>query len=188
MRADDKLADDLSDNTAPTVLSRAFLMSLNTLKSLFAYKRWANRELFALLAGVAPEQDVQPMLRTLSHIYATDRIFRAHLLGEAHGLCSATLPEIPSLLELRAMVEATDDWYLDYVTALSPEALPETVRFSFTDGDAGSMSREEMLLHITTHGAYHRGNVGQMLRERGVAPPRDLYTRYLHQAEPARRS
>lgn len=25
-----------------------------------------------------------------------------------------------------------------------------------TDGDAGGMSREEMLFHVVTHGGYHR--------------------------------
>ena len=50
------------------------------------------------------------------------------------------------------------------------------------------MSREEILLHVITHGGYHRGNVGQVLKSISFAPPRDLYTRFLHQSEPARRS
>ena len=49
------------------------------------------------------------------------------------------------------------------------------------------MSREEVLFHVLTHGGYHRGNVGQVLKSVSVAPPRDLYTRFLHQSEPVRR-
>ena len=49
------------------------------------------------------------------------------------------------------------------------------------------MSREEMLLHVIAHGAYHRGNVGQVLKSISMVPPRDLYTKFLHQSEPARR-
>ena len=50
------------------------------------------------------------------------------------------------------------------------------------------MTREEMLLHVITHGAYHRGNVGQVLKSISVAPPRDLYTKFLHQSDPSRRA
>jgi uncharacterized damage-inducible protein DinB len=127
------------------------------------------------------------MLRTLGHIYVTDRIYRAHLAGEAHAFTSPHLLEIPPLATLRREVEDTDEWYLQYVSRLQPEELEQKIHFRFTDGDMGAMSREEILQHISTHGCYHRGNVGQMLRDRGVPPPRDLYTRFLHQMEPARR-
>lgn len=60
-------------------------------------------------------------------------------------------------------------------------------KFTLTDGDRERMSREEILLHIVTHGAYHRGNVGQVLKSISVAPPRDLFTKFLHTSEPARR-
>ena len=49
------------------------------------------------------------------------------------------------------------------------------------------MSREGILLHVLTHGGYHRGNVGQVLKSIAVDPPRDLYTRFLRTAEPGRR-
>ena len=33
-----------------------------------------------------------------------------------------------------------------------------------------------------------RGNVGQAMKSISMAPPRDLYTKFLHQTEPARRA
>ena len=77
---------------------------------------------------------------------------------------------------------------MNYVSALSLSALSQILDFTFTDGDQGHMSREEILFHVVTHGGYHRGNVGQVLKSISVAPPRDLYTKFLHQSEPARRS
>jgi len=65
--------------------------------------------------------------------------------------------------------------------------LEESITFRFTDGDAGTMTRQEVFLQFITHGAYHRGNVGQMLELLSVAPPRDLYTKFLRLSEPARR-
>jgi len=164
-------------------------MSLTALKSLFAYKAWANSELFALLATLPPSQ-AEPLhtcIRTLNHIYIVDRIFRAHLSGEPRPFEATNTKDTPSIAQLHRDVEATDAWYVDYVASLSEPALSEPLGFMFTDGDIGRMTREEILLHIITHGGYHRGNVGQVLRSISVAPPRDLYTKYLHATEPARR-
>lgn len=164
-------------------------MSIETMKSLFACKAWANRELFTLLATLPPEHAEQrhSCIRTLNHIHVVDRIFRAHLSGEPRPFDATNTAATPSLEQLRGEVEATDAWYLDYVRALPAPALAEMLDFTFTDGDKGRMSREEILLHVVTHGGYHRGNVGQVLKSISVAPPRDLYTKFLHQSEPARR-
>jgi uncharacterized damage-inducible protein DinB len=161
-------------------------MSLATLKSLFAFKSWSSIEMFDLLETL-PAESLTPMLRTLGHIYTTDRIFVAHLKGEPHGFTSPHMLTLPTLADLRRGQEETDEWYLQYVSALQPEALEEKIHFHFTDGDTGTMSRDEILQHIITHGCYHRGNVGQMLRERGLPPPRELFTRFLHVTEPSRR-
>jgi uncharacterized damage-inducible protein DinB len=164
-------------------------MSLTTLKSLFAYKAWANSELFALLSTLPANQDEQlhTCLRTLNHIYVVDRIFRAHLGSEPRPFDATNTKDTPSLSQLHADVEATDAWYVSYVAGLSEPALSQALAFTFTDGDAGRMTREEILLHVITHGGYHRGNVGQVLKLISVAPPRDLYTKFLHASEPARR-
>jgi len=165
-------------------------MSLILLKTLFAQKTWANAELYDCMTSVDPVQHAEPLhaaIRMLNHIYVVDRIFRAHLLGEPHGYTQANTEETPLLGELHFAVAETDLWFETYLAGLNADALAESLAFSFTDGDAGRMTREEMLSHVITHGAYHRGNVGQMLKGISVAPPRDLLTKFLHQREPARR-
>ncbi len=164
-------------------------MTTSILNSLFGHKAWANSELFALLATLPSERGEQlhTCIRTLNHVYVVDRIFRAHLIGEPGPFGATNTKETPSLSQLRSDVAETDAWYASYVARLSPASLSEAIDFTFTDGDSGRMSREEILLHVITHGGYHRGNVGQVLKSIAVAPPRDLYTRFLHQSEPARR-
>ncbi|TJZ73205.1 DinB family protein [Chitiniphilus eburneus] len=164
-------------------------MSFTTLQSLFAYKAWANRELFELLATLSPThaEQLHVCIRTLNHIYVVDRIFRAHLSDESCPFDATNTQDTPSLSQLRSDVETTDAWYASYVATLTGPALSEVLTFTFTDGDTGRMSREEILLHVITHGGYHRGNVGQVLKPIAVAPPRDIYTKFLHTSEPTRR-
>jgi len=164
-------------------------MSKTILRSLFAQKSAANGELFDVLASVSSEDAaaVQMAIRTLNHIFVVDRIFRAHLLGENHNYAATNTPDTPELGSLNFAVAETDLWFEDYVAGITDESLAETVSFQFTDGDAGRMTREEMLAHVIAHGAYHRGNVGQVLKGIEVTPPRDLFTKFLHVREPARR-
>ncbi len=166
-------------------------MSTKMLSSLFAHKAWANRELFDVLASVSPTEQAEPLhkaIRTLNHIYVVDRIFRAHLLGEQHGYMATNTPETPMLSELHFAVAETDNWFENHVAGLDSHALESVLAFRFTDGDAGTMTREEMLFHVLSHGSYHRGNVGQILKDISVAPPRDLLTKFLHVHEPSRRN
>ena len=166
-------------------------LSNSALGSLFAYKAWANAELFAALGAVdasAHPDEARNAIRILNHVYVVDRIFQAHLEGKAHAYTATNTKETPTVQALAAAVKELDTWYVSYAEGLAPSALREQVRFMFTDGDSGSMSREEILLHVVTHGGYHRGAAGQVMRGASVAPPRDLYTRFLHIAEPERRS
>jgi uncharacterized damage-inducible protein DinB len=163
---------------------------MNTIQSLFAQKAWANNELYNLLATIDEAQHaaaVHTAVRTLNHIHVVDRIFQAHLLGQPHGYAATNTDATPELGELQFAVAEVDAWFERYVATVSGSQLAERLVFGFTDGDAGAMTREEMLLHVITHGAYHRGNVGQVLKSISVAPPRDLYTKFLHVSEPARR-
>lgn len=128
------------------------------------------------------------MLDLLGHANVVDRIFRNHLGDTVVETFASTAPERPpTLSELRAVVEATDAWYLGFISSTDDARLREPVPFVFTDGARGRMTREEMLLHVVTHAAYHRGSIGQMLEDLGLDSPPDSLTKFLHYREPDRR-
>jgi uncharacterized damage-inducible protein DinB len=162
-------------------------MGTTLLQSLFRQKAAINEEFFAVLDSVVAGDRVDA-IRVMNHIHVVDKIFAAHLRGEPHGFAATNTPETPTLAALCAAVRETDRWFIEHAGALTPVQLAETVAFTFTDGQHGCMSREEMLAHVITHGSYHRGEVGRMLRNMSVAPPRDLFTAYLHRTEPQRRA
>jgi uncharacterized damage-inducible protein DinB len=166
-------------------------MSAKTLLgSLLAYQAWANGELLEKLAGMDPSRDAgerQAAIRLMSHIHVVSRIFAAHLKSVAHGYASDNTEETPEPAELRAAMARSDGWYLDYLETVSEQELAEPVAFTFTDGDRGCMSRQEMLTHVVLHGSYHRGEIGRMLARIAVSPPWDTYAVHLHRAEPSRR-
>ena len=160
------------------------------LQSLFRHKAWANEELFAAVDRLDPA--TQPAerhaaTRLLNHLFVSDSIFAAHLVGGSHAYTATNTPETPTLSALRAAVADLDRWFVDYVATLDADALTEMLSFRFTDGDNGCMSRAEMLAHVITHGSYHRGGVGRILSVAAITPPRDLFTAHLHRTEPDRR-
>jgi uncharacterized damage-inducible protein DinB len=163
----------------------------SALQTLFGYKAWANDELLTVLGGIdasAHPTVVHTATRVLNHAHVVDSIFKAHLSGVPHPHTATNTQDTPTLQALGAATREVDTWYIAYVASLDASALHERVRFMFTDGDSGLMTREEILLHVITHGGYHRGQAGQVMRGASVAPPRDLFTRYLHSSEPERRA
>jgi uncharacterized damage-inducible protein DinB len=90
---------------------------------------------------------------------------------------------MPPLAELSADLRASDREYVNYVAVLDHEQLDEIIDFTFTDGALARMTREEMLLHIITHGVGHRGQVSAVFLLNSVRPPMDGFTAYLHQSE-----
>ena len=159
------------------------------LREMFRYNAWANAAFFTKLE-LCPDQHNEERhvaIRQLNHCLVVNRIFKAHLTGKPHGYTADNTPETPSLGELAAAVAASDRWYLDYIASVSEADLAEPIAFVFTDGDQGCMSRQEILTHAAIHGAYHRGEVGRILRQISAALPWDTFAVFLHQTEPGRR-
>jgi len=160
----------------------------DTLKRLFQCKAWANDELLTALAKLGYESPITNLaIKALSHTYVVDRIFAAHLRRKAHAYTSANLDQMPTLENLSADMRASDREYLDYVSTLDRGQLDERIDFAFTDGAPAAMTREEMLLHVITHGVGHRGQVSAVMLLNSVPLAKDGFTTYLHIAEASTR-
>ena len=161
-------------------------MTTALLTSLFKYKAWADQGLLDALETIPADADRRAravIVLTLDHAAIVDRIFKARILGEAPGFESVVSPRVPPLAELRRTMAETDAWYVDYVGAASPAELDEAVEFTYVaDGEPGRMTRGEMLGHVLTHANSHRGQIGEMLGQLGVAGPPDMLTTFLRPA------
>lgn len=160
------------------------------LQSLLGYHAWANKELLDVVGQLdvlkhATER--QEALRLLNHIFIVGSIFRAHLSSRRHTYTDTNTENTPSLEALGQSLQELDAWYTAYVAEADAVMLAEPSIFAFTDGDAGRMSREEMLLHVATHAGYHRGEIGRILRPLELELPWDTYAVFLHRSQPSRR-
>jgi uncharacterized damage-inducible protein DinB len=160
----------------------------DTLQRLFRYKAWANDQLLTALDRLGGESPTTGLaIKALSHSHIVDRIFAAHLRQIPHAYTSANSSRLPKLEELSADLRESDREYVEYVSSLARNELTEMIDFSFTDGAPGRMSREEMLMHVITHGVGHRGQVSAVMLLNSVPPAKDGFTTYLHEAEPSAR-
>jgi uncharacterized damage-inducible protein DinB len=158
--------------------------------SFFSYQAWANSAFFDALETLDRIQhgiEHHQARRLINHSHVVAQIFASHLLGRPHGYTSDNTAETPELAELRSAVAASDQWYIDYVRSITPEQRCEKIAFSFTDGDKGCMTREEMLSHVIIHGGYHRGEIGRILAQTSAQLPWDTFAVFLHQTQPDRR-
>jgi len=153
------------------------MITSDTARMLTRYKAWANEIVYstvrALPEGEATKQRPTVfgnMVHTLNHVYVVDSIFQAHLEGREHGFTARNTPTWPPIDELWQAVQVLDGWYIDRYDRLSNEELMEVIRFQFVGGGDGVMTRGEILMHLITHGTYHRGFVGDMLNQAKVRP------------------
>jgi uncharacterized damage-inducible protein DinB len=161
---------------------------ISTLERIFRYKAKANDEILAATRQfdeASPAREIA--IRVLNHTYAVDRIFAANLTRAEHGYTSPNPNYAPSLEELSEAIKTSDQWYIDYLSRLDEAHLAEWIDFTFTDGLPGRMSREEMLMHVTVHGEYHRGQISLIMMQNSIAPPSDGFTSFLHKAEASTR-
>ena len=160
------------------------------LLELLHYKAWSDQELMQCLCDnqeqLAPEL-LKKSVRLMNHIHVVDCIFAAHLSGQKHPFTSTNTDATPEPEALTWAMQETHQALLENLRSLHESEADSHLHFQFTDGDSGSMSPAEMLLHVGVHSTYHRGQVSQMLKDAGIAPPRELLTRKLHAQEPDRR-
>jgi uncharacterized damage-inducible protein DinB len=161
---------------------KALAMFTLPYRTLIQQKRWATNGLNAVIAENVdrlPADEQVLIRRLLDHIQVVDEIFRHNLEGRLHGYGAPRSAELPTLEALASSARATADWYADYADALLPEQVDEALSFSFANGKPARMTRGEMLLHVTTHAAGHRGQAALLLQKNGIVPWPDRITDFL---------
>jgi len=160
-------------------------MKVDEARELFAYCAWANAQVFAVSAALAPEQlnaaaaSSFPSVRgTLGHIVGAEWIWLRRWRGESPTAAPGWAAEA-SLPELRDHLAAVEAEREEYLAGLRDDDLLRVVEYRTLAGQPSADPLGGLLQHVVNHSTYHRGQVATQLRQLGVTPPGTDLIRYL---------
>lgn len=165
-------------------------MHLTQILNQLRYKQWADRRTLEAVALIDPERFPSELAfarQQLNHMVRVEEAFRARLLGDTDPHSSSNSEVVPGLEQLSKRLFESNDWLQTYAESLPSATLLEKIHFRFFDGQAGTLTREEVFFHLVNHGTYHRGAIGRALDLAGGLRPADTYTVFVHAVEPGRR-
>ena len=115
-------------------------------------------------------------------MYIVDDIFRAHVEGRPHGYTARTVENLPPVSQMRASATEMNQWWINLSDQSSEADLNRPLTFNLINGDACTMTRQEIILHLVQHATYHRGYVDDMMYEVPITPPATDLTVFLQKA------
>lgn len=148
------------------------MSTIEDLKRLFIYDNWANREVLAALEPleVPPPRSV----KYLAHIVAAERLWLERLRVEKQ-----TYPVWPDLTLEHCKLEIAQlrDHWKAYLASLKEDGLSRSLTYRNSKGESWTNSKQDILMHVIMHSAYHRGQIATDMRAAGVTP---AYTDFIH--------
>jgi uncharacterized damage-inducible protein DinB len=142
------------------------------LRRLLAWDGWANREAIASLrAAAAPPARA---LRFMSHVAAAERLWLGRLRQDATPV--VVWPD-QTLGECAVEVEAVARAWPALLDGPPPADLERPIAYRNSKGEPWTSTVGDILTHVVTHSAHHRGQVASELRAAGFVP---AYTDFIH--------
>jgi uncharacterized damage-inducible protein DinB len=165
-------------------------LTVEQLRSLIAYNRWANTRLLQAASALHAEELERDLRASFGSLQGT----LIHILWGERGWLqfwqsSAFVPrpapgDYPDFASLRSAWTHHEDSYAAWLDGLTQAELdaPRVL-------DADTYTLGELVHHAFNHSTYHRGQVALLLRQLGYEPPSTDYHDFLAEARaPAKSS
>lgn len=142
------------------------------LRRQFAYNLWANQE--TLKAIRAAGDDNRRSVQLMSHVLAAERVWLERLRQSPQSIPVWPEPDLA-----RCDREATElgRLWLEYLGEVAKQDVSTTISYKNTKGELWTSAIVDVLLHVVTHSAYHRGQIASHMRASGQTP---AYTDFIH--------
>ena len=145
---------------------------LDYLHRLFAYDDWANREVLAAVRSATNPPARSSKL--IAHILSAEGLWLARLKQQETAL--PVWPEL-TLAECDTEAERLRISWMSYLEKCGAPGLSAEIKYVNSKGESWTSRVDDILLHVITHSAYHRGQVARDMRAAGLTP---AYTDFIH--------
>jgi uncharacterized damage-inducible protein DinB len=153
-------------------------MSLELIRGLYDYHRWANRRLFEIASERGDEAVTRDMgaqwscpsiLKMFGHIYGADAIW----LGRWKGAPLPSFPggDMPPMRVLRQTWDAFEAEQRAYIDALTEADLTRVLDYKNQSGVPQRAPLWRLLQHVPNHATHHRSEINTMLTMISGSPP-----------------
>jgi len=149
-------------------------MPLSHVKRLFEHMAWADRATAASLE--AAPRAAALALPLYAHLLGTELVWLDRLEGLPQS--TAVWPEVgpEAILGLAERARAR---YAAYLAALREPDLERLVPYTNSAGRSFESRVVDILLQVALHGAYHRGQIAQLVRRAGAEPASTDYIAFV---------
>ncbi len=143
---------------------------------MFAYDDWANREcIVAMRAAGSVSPDT---VGRMAHILSSQKLWLERILQQPQSMPvwpTLTIEDCATLADEMSLAWRN---YLERIgNQFAPGSLDDVVEYRNTKGESWSSHSQDVLTHVLSHSAYHRGQVALQMRSSGEEP---AYTDFIH--------
>lgn len=139
--------------------------------SFTQYEYWANERLMSVIMPLTEAQQQQviassfpSVYKTLLHVWDANTIWWQRL-QKAEEIVVPSLSFHPTMAEIeKGLLQSVQLW-IDWVKQASDADLDEILTYKTMKGDVFHQPVKEIVLHLSNHGSYHRGQLVTMLRQ-----------------------
>jgi uncharacterized damage-inducible protein DinB len=143
----------------------AMTEQLDHLHRLVDHMAWADER---VLASLRAARNAAPAAFTLyAHVLGAEHTWLSRISGQAPRV--AVWPEL-SLDECEELARQNVDGFRSAVEGMTLGDRTRPIVYRNTAGVEFTTALEDILLHVATHGSYHRGQVAALLRSGGDEP------------------
>jgi uncharacterized damage-inducible protein DinB len=149
---------------------------------LFQHLAWADERVLQSLR--AAHSELKRELELYAHILGSEHNWLSRIQGSAPTL--AIWP-ILTLDECEKAGKENVRAFNALVSSLTPDLFQKPITYRNSAGDQFTSTVEDILTHVSLHGAYHRGQIAALIRAAGDTPTPTDYIAFARGAPAATR-
>ena len=137
------------------------------LKTYLEYNDFANRLFIDAL--IAADADIEREVLLMSHVLNAQHVWNSRVKGTEPKYKIWQVHNVNELMSIHEENQKTTKEILD------SEDMSRAITYNNSQGNGFTNTVKDMMMQALNHGTYHRGQIAQLLRGKGIDPPGSDY-------------